>query len=357
MSVEARYLETELPLELDQTYRATFERLRRWFRVRGCTPEEAADLAQEAAVRAYVHVRRWGASGDGLDPLINRIARNLLIDRYRRGAPYLVPLDDAAEMHDPTQDPTEEVIRRQRRRAVRRAVAQLPDRHQTAILYSLGGMSPAEVGEKMGIGRNAADALLHRARRSLAERLRLVGEGAFGIAALGWIKIRSAARRLTSPAGGEAAAGALMQAGVAVAAAALVVAISIASPPGGGGGLTGGAPPSDRAVATSNIAGSSIPPRSPGGPAGPTETDARLSFGIPGGGSVSYGGGGVHGEKSVPHPQAPDRQLFGVAPDVVHDRNDDVGPTAPYVQQVERTACGGDGATCAVLYEPLLRGF
>jgi RNA polymerase sigma factor (sigma-70 family) len=152
------------------------------FRARGCTPEEAADLAQDAAVRAFVHIRRWGVNGTGLDPLLNRIARNLLIDRYRRTTPHIVPLDDAGELQDPDQDPTEEVVRRQRTHAVRSAIKGLPVRHQTAITYSLNGLTPEEVGRRMGIGRNAADALLHRARRSLKERLQTVGEGMFGIA-------------------------------------------------------------------------------------------------------------------------------------------------------------------------------
>ena len=182
LSVEARYLEPDLPDELQQAYAQTFDRLRRMFRARGCTPEEAADLAQDAAVRAFVHIRRWGVNGTGLDPLLNRIARNLLIDRYRRTTPHIVPLDDAGELHDPDQDPTEEVVRRQRSRAVRSAIQGLPVRHQTAITYSLNGLTPEEVGRRMGIGRNAADALLHRARRSLKERLQTVGEGMFGIA-------------------------------------------------------------------------------------------------------------------------------------------------------------------------------
>src|SRR5437867_6478036 len=117
------------------------------FRARGCSPEESADLAQEAAVRAFMHIRRWGVAGAGLDPLLNRIARNLLIDRYRRVTPHLVPLDSADEIHDPAQDPSEEVARRQRRTAVQSAIRSLPARHQKAIVASLSGLSPEEVGK------------------------------------------------------------------------------------------------------------------------------------------------------------------------------------------------------------------
>ena len=215
----------------------TFDRLRRMFRARGCTPEEAADLAQDAAVRAYVHIRRWGVNGTGLDPLLNRIARNLLIDRYRRTTPHIVPLDDAGELHDPDQDPTEEVARRQRSRAVHTAIQDLPARHQAAITYSLSGLSPEEVGARMGIGRNAADALLHRARRSLKERLQTVGEGMFGFA----LGVRVRLDRITGRIGrigDDAGLAAGLQAGAAVASfavAAMVGSMFGATPPGGGG--------------------------------------------------------------------------------------------------------------------------
>ena len=238
LSVEARYLEPDLPEELQAAYAQTFDRLRRMFRARGCTPEEAADLAQDAAVRAYVHIRRWGVNGTGLDPLLNRIARNLLIDRYRRTTPHIVPLDDAGELHDPDQDPTEEVARRQRSRAVHTAIQDLPTRHQAAITYSLSGLSPEEVGRRMGIGRNAADALLHRARRSLKERLQTVGEGMFGFA----LGIRVRWDRFTGRAGGQAlqdnglAVG--LQAGAAVVSMAVAAVISVVASvrPGGGDG-------------------------------------------------------------------------------------------------------------------------
>jgi RNA polymerase sigma-70 factor, ECF subfamily len=267
LSVEARYLEPQLPIELDDAYGQTFERLRRLFRSRGCTAEEAADLAQEAAVRAFVHIRRWGVSGDGLDPLLNRIARNLLIDRYRRTTPHLVPLDSAGDLHDPEQDPTEEVDRRQRRHAVHRAIRELPTRHRTAITYTLSGLSPEEVGQQMGIGRNAADALLHRARRSLKEHLTSVRDGAWGIA----FGIRMKWDRITRRAGVESgvadASGlALAHSAMGLATAAVVAVMSVG---GMGGGPTGtgqsftvvpaAATQSDAAAAVQAEAGSDVP--------------------------------------------------------------------------------------------------
>ena len=235
MSVEARYLEPELPDELDDAYAQTFDRLRRMFRARGCSAEEAADLAQEAAIRAFTHIRRWGVNGGGLDPLLNRIARNLLIDRYRRVTPHLVSLDSADELNDPTQDPTEEVERRQRRTAVQSAIRSLPARHQRAIVYSLSGLSPEEVGKELGIGRNAADALLHRARRSLREHLAPVRDGMWGVAVAFRVRWDRAMRRFgvedrVADASAMAAANSVMS----MAAAAMVAVLAVSGAGGAG---------------------------------------------------------------------------------------------------------------------------
>jgi RNA polymerase sigma-70 factor (ECF subfamily) len=247
VSAEARYLDPEVPDELSGDYRRTFERLRGHFRVRGVSSEEAADLAQEAALRAYLHVRRRGATTDNLVPLLNQIARNLLIDRHRRGGPRTVPLEETEPAADTASDPTDTIIALEAHRAVREALAALPERHRDALLMALEGMTPAEVGERMGIGRNAADALLHRARRSLKDRLRVVHDVALGFAIAGYIRVRYSRRALEV--GEPALAGAIQTVGTA--AAALVIALNIGSPaqPAAAGQLSGVAGAS-RIVAT-----------------------------------------------------------------------------------------------------------
>jgi hypothetical protein len=150
-----------------------------------------------------------------------------------------VPLDNAGDLHDPEQDPTEEVDRRQRRQAVHRAIRELPHRHRTAITYTLSGLSPEEVGKQMGIGRNAADALLHRARRSLKEHLSSVREGAWGIA----FGVRMKWDRVTRRAPAEfidVSRINLIQAGAGVAAAAIVAVFGIAGASSSGNAVTSG---------------------------------------------------------------------------------------------------------------------
>ncbi|HEX9696851.1 MAG TPA: sigma-70 family RNA polymerase sigma factor [Actinomycetota bacterium] len=345
MSIEARYLEPEIPPELDQTYRRTFARLKGLFRARGCTPEEAADLAQEAAMRAYMHVQRWGVSGEGLDPLINRIARNLLIDRHRRVVPHLVSLDNAEDVGDPAADPPEEVFRRQRTREVRSAVSELPHRHQTALMYSLGGMTPAEVGDRLGIGRNAADALLHRARRSLRERLRHVGEGTFGV--VFWFKIR--AREAAARAGWGApveAAGAASVPATLAAAAALVAAINIVSPAfGGTSPPTGNIPVvAVAAVDAGSAGGSGISPSAATGGAG-VNGEYTTTVTLPGGGSVGQGPGRLGADADVENPTDREQKVLGVGPDVIHQEDE-----ASTAGTAFDSACGGRETTCNAIY-------
>lgn len=184
-----------LPHELDDGFEATFERLRRWFRSRGVPGEEAADLAQEAIARALIHLRRHGFDPEvGADPLLNTIGRNLLIDRARSLGPVVVPIE-AAEFVDEGFDPSDEVARMAARRAVRAAIGTLSSRHRRAMLLTLDGFSPGEIADHFGIQRNAADALLHRARRRLADQLRATIGAALGWVAVIAVRARSGARR------------------------------------------------------------------------------------------------------------------------------------------------------------------
>lgn len=187
---------TELPPELGDGYELMFVRLQRMFRARGVPSHDAADLAQEAAARLIVHLRRRGLNPnpihEGINALIHRIAMNLLIDRARAGRNDPVSLDDAMEVAG-AEDPADVVSRQQRVHAVRSAVAGLSHRHRRAIALSLDGMGPAEIAIDFGIERNAADALLYRARRRLAESLRL---DQIGVAiALAVARLRATMRR------------------------------------------------------------------------------------------------------------------------------------------------------------------
>lgn len=187
-------LQSSASLEL--AYADTFRRLQRMFRARGLSREDAADLAQETALRVLRFLNGPDAIVHEADlrPLINRVATNLLIDRIRQRR-HLVPIDDALHLEARDADPADVAGRREKRRAVLHATRELPERQRMAIALSLDGESPAEIAARLGIERNAADALLHRARRSLALRLRTLRTELHGIAVLTFLKLRGLSHR------------------------------------------------------------------------------------------------------------------------------------------------------------------
>ena len=330
-----------LPRELDAGFTLTFRRLRRLFLSRGVPREEAADLAQEAIARALLHLnRRGGHDGyEGVDPLLNRIATNLLIDRARAAGPRLVSIESAEEI-ETGQDPSEEVARLHEYRAVRAAIGQLSTRHRHALLLTLEGMTPAEIADHFGIQRNAADALLHRARRRLADRLRVATDAALGLVALVALRVRSAARRgadLARGLEGYALGPAVLQA----ASVALVVAVSVPA--------VAPAAPAFREVRTADAA-LVVGADSLSGAVPSTVRAQRAPTTAPDGADdrarYSAKDQSVHVEKRIEDPfTGNDQTAYAQS---WHNRgpSDDRGVTGPVVDQVTSAACDLGADVC-----------
>jgi RNA polymerase sigma-70 factor (ECF subfamily) len=164
-----------------------------WFRSRGVPAEESKDLAQETILRTLIHLKRHGQRGDDLKPLVFTIARNLLTERARRGVGNVVTLSDDIDVADPSPTPLDTVMAGEERTAVGAALASLGSRHRRVIELWMRGDTPADIARTLGIKRNAADALLHRARRRLASVLRESGQAFGGFLGLWALRFRRAA--------------------------------------------------------------------------------------------------------------------------------------------------------------------
>ncbi len=131
---------------------------------------EAEDVAQETFLRLWRSLDRWSGDGSGLAAWLFRVAHNLCIDRIRRRR--TVPLDAVAEPMDERPDAAAALIRRERDAAVAAAIDALPERQRAALLLCHHeGLSNAEAGAILGVGVEAVESLLARARRSLRQRL------------------------------------------------------------------------------------------------------------------------------------------------------------------------------------------
>lgn len=136
----------------DTLYREQAPRLRRWLDVRLRSREEANDLVQDAFARLL-----GSGARDGLrqpEAFLNRIVRNLLIDRSRRvssRAPH-VPID---EVNEPATRATQEdaIELAQMRERYRAAVDSLPPRtRQVFLLHRADGLGYKEIATQLGIG-------------------------------------------------------------------------------------------------------------------------------------------------------------------------------------------------------------
>ncbi len=217
---------------LDASYSSLFSELSGAFRARGLTSEEARDLAQESLVRTFVHLKRHGQTRPDLRPLAHTIAKRLYVERGRRPRPQFVDLPQAENVADPAPQPADAIVAMEEQRDVQAALRSLAPRHRRVISLWMSGMRPAEIAQELGIKRNAADALLHRARRQLATKLdpTRTALGIFGLFAL---RLRSSVRRLVDAVASFDPSGSVTQAGTGLATAAIAALLLVATPASG----------------------------------------------------------------------------------------------------------------------------
>ncbi len=156
-------------------------------------PEEAADAAQQSFLAAH---RSLLAGTRPQEPAgwLATIARNECRMRIRKrmAAPLTIPLDPELDGRGDTTH--QAAVERASVAEVRDAVADLPERQRQALLLrDVQGLSYDEVARTMEVSPPSVEALLWRARKAVAERVRVLP----GLAAV-WAK--EALTRLGGPA-------------------------------------------------------------------------------------------------------------------------------------------------------------
>lgn len=139
-------------LRYDELYREQAPRLRRWLDARLRSSEDASDLVQDAFTRLLGSGARDGVRQP--EAFLNRIVRNLLIDRSRRlsNRTAHVPIDETnAPVVRATQADALEL--EQMRRRYRAAVDALPPRmREVFVLHRVEGLGYKEIATRLGIG-------------------------------------------------------------------------------------------------------------------------------------------------------------------------------------------------------------
>ena len=147
-------------------------------------PEDAADMTQEAFLRAYRAIGSF--RGDSkLSVWLYRLTQNVCIDFLRsKGRKPTVSLtveneaDEVQELDvaDDRFDPEEQYQRKALRDAVRRGLDALPEEYRAIlVLREINGLSYAEIGEQLQLEEGTVKSRLFRARKKLCEFLQRDG--------------------------------------------------------------------------------------------------------------------------------------------------------------------------------------
>ena len=166
----------------EAVYRRHRAGLRRFF-ARQCGSEATAqELAQEVWFRVIRAVQDGNYSADGrFGPYLYRIARNHLIDWYRKTGSYReIEIDETTETETESamlersgaRNPEQELGDKQALKNVLSAIEDLPEEQRTALMmYLESDMSYEEIAEATGTNRETVKSRLRYARQTLRERV------------------------------------------------------------------------------------------------------------------------------------------------------------------------------------------
>jgi RNA polymerase sigma-70 factor (ECF subfamily) len=136
---------------------------------------EAEELTQEVYFKLWENLHRYNA-GSNFMAWAWRVAKNLIIDSYRRGrrereAAWLDP--EILDRLPGSDDPHEQTERRQRLRMIGLALRQIDEELASLVLMrDFAGMSYREIAEALDLPLGTVKSRLNRARMELATGVR-----------------------------------------------------------------------------------------------------------------------------------------------------------------------------------------
>lgn len=148
--------------------------------------DDAADIAQEAFVRAWNNLKSF--RGDSaFSTWLYRIVTNVFLDdrKKKRARPHrsledVLTLDESTvqrQFEDPTPGPQDMAEGDERRKILEQAIATLPEGQRImVVMYHTQGLSYEEIAEITQLPMGTVKSRLNRARLALRDRLSPVAE-------------------------------------------------------------------------------------------------------------------------------------------------------------------------------------
>jgi RNA polymerase sigma-70 factor (ECF subfamily) len=143
----------------------------RYVRSRVADGQTAEDITEAVFLRSFESIERYRDRGLRYSAYLYQVARNLLVDHYRRGEQNL-PLESAEYSSSEAFSSDGEIILREQAARLRAAMERLPDDYQEIIrMRILLEMPTAEVAVWLGRREGATRVLLHRALKALKQEV------------------------------------------------------------------------------------------------------------------------------------------------------------------------------------------
>jgi RNA polymerase sigma-70 factor (ECF subfamily) len=153
--------------------------------------EEAEDVTQEVFIKVFQTLKSYDAAQGSFSTWLNRVARNHLVDHYRRTRKDRVTssleeeLPAAQEEPSPHMEPTVQVESRERREILQLALDKLsPDLREAVILRDLHDLDYEEIAMVLKVPQGTVKSRINRGRLELGRVLKRM-EGMRGPAKAG----------------------------------------------------------------------------------------------------------------------------------------------------------------------------
>ena len=150
---------------IDKIYRFIF------FKVN--SQEIAQDLTSETFLKTWETYQNGNPEIENIQAYLYKTARNLVIDFYREKGKVQIVSADNPLIPDPAPNLEEKAMLSSDLDQIRQALTELNDDYQNVIIwYYLDDLSISEISQMLGRTDDATRVLLHRALKTLKEKLK-----------------------------------------------------------------------------------------------------------------------------------------------------------------------------------------
>lgn len=159
-------------MDIEQLWQDYREQLRHFLLARVHNPSDVDDLLQDILIKSYQHLKTVQQPSK-FQAWLFQIARNTLIDSYRKSRADIAEVDIAHLSLMGNEIEVYEQIRQELAQCIRPFVAQLPDKYRQVVdLVDLQGKSQKVLATELGLSHSAVKSRVQRGRRLLGSLVR-----------------------------------------------------------------------------------------------------------------------------------------------------------------------------------------